>query len=88
VATNPLARRDLLLRGAELLHLRQEEFIEWLTRDGLTQASTTESKASFIFRKPLGVIDLINPLEFPPVLISTMKSTSLLAGKNPPAWGA
>ena len=94
-SSNPLFKRDILLKAAEILWARKDEFIEWLAvetgstyikafvetqqaRDiliesasfptrmhGAIQASTIDGKESYIYRKPLGVIALISPWNFP-----------------------
>lgn len=93
--SNPLFKRDILLKAADILWARKDEFIEWLAietgstyikafvetqqaRDilieaagfptrmhGHIQASTIDGKESYIYRKPLGVIALISPWNFP-----------------------
>ncbi len=93
--SNPLYRRGLLLKAAELLLQRKDEFVDWLTKEvgstyiksiieiqqvhdvlveassfptrmhGLTLQSTTEDKETYVYRKPLGVIGLISPWNFP-----------------------
>jgi acyl-CoA reductase-like NAD-dependent aldehyde dehydrogenase len=93
--SNPLYKRDILLKAAEILWARKEEFMEWLAvetgstyikafvetqqaRDilieaasfpnrmhGTIQASAIDGKESYIYRKPLGVIALISPWNFP-----------------------
>ncbi|MES1221585.1 MAG: aldehyde dehydrogenase family protein, partial [Bacteroidota bacterium] len=92
---NPLYRRDLLLKAAELILLRKEEFTEWLAKEtgstyikaivevqqahdilveassfptrmsGLTLNSTIDDKETYVYRKPLGVIGLISPWNWP-----------------------
>jgi acyl-CoA reductase-like NAD-dependent aldehyde dehydrogenase len=92
--SDPLFRRDLLLKAASLLVARRDELTKWLCDEagstfikaiveiqqvhnilvesasfptrmhGLTSASTTQWKESFVFRKPLGVIGLISPWNF------------------------
>lgn len=108
--TNPLRRRDVLLKAAEILNERNAEFIEWLTKEvgstrlkaaieveqahdilveaasfptrmhGLTLASTIDGKESFVFRKPLGVVGLISPWNFPLYLSMRTVAPALACG--------
>lgn len=93
--SNPLYRRHMLLKAAELIMLRMDEFVGWLTKEvgstyikavvevqqvhdclveaasfptrmhGLTLNSTIDGKESYVYRKPLGVISLISPWNWP-----------------------
>jgi len=108
--SNPLFKRDILLKAADILWSRKDEFIEWLAietgstyikayvetqqaRDilieaagfptrmhGTIQASTIDGKESYIFRKPLGVIALISPWNFPLYLSMRTIAPSLGTG--------
>jgi acyl-CoA reductase-like NAD-dependent aldehyde dehydrogenase len=110
--SNPLYKRDILLKAAEILWSRKDEFIEWLAietgstyikafvetqqaRDiliecagfptrmhGTIQPSTIDGKESFIFRKPLGVIALISPWNFPLYLSMRTIAPSLGTGNT------
>src|ERR1700712_803692 len=110
--TNPLFKRDILLKAAEILWARKDEFIEWLAietgstyikafvetqqaRDilieaasfptrlhGTIQASTIDGKESYIYRKPLGVIALISPWNFPLYLSMRTIAPSLGTGNT------
>src|SRR5579875_1048997 len=92
---NPLIRRDLMLRTAEILMQRKDEFTEWLIKEaggtalkaqveikqsydmlleasgyptrmhGFTIPSFTDGKETYVFRKPLGVVSMISPWNFP-----------------------
>ena len=111
-ATNPLIRRDLLLKAARLISERQEEFIEWLTKEagstyikgvievqqahdilveaasfptrmhGRTMASTIDGKESYVYRKPLGVVSLISPWNFPLYLSMRTIAPALAVGNT------
>ncbi|HEX8505450.1 MAG TPA: aldehyde dehydrogenase family protein [Hymenobacter sp.] len=91
----PQQRRDVLLKAAEILLARKDEFAHWiaqeaggahakgeievmLAREVLIEASTfpsrlhgfilpssTPGKESRVYRKPLGVIGIISPWNFP-----------------------
>lgn len=93
--TLPQERRNILLKAAELLLARQEEFADWLAREagsapakatsevmaareiileaasfptrlhGLILPSSTPGKESRVYRRPLGVIGIISPWNFP-----------------------
>lgn len=110
--SNPLFKRDILLKAAEILWARKDEFIEWLAieagstyikafvetqqaRDilieaasfptrmhGTIQASTIDGKESYIYRKPLGVIALISPWNFPLYLSMRTIAPSLGTGNT------
>ncbi|WP_134091827.1 aldehyde dehydrogenase family protein [Olivibacter sp. XZL3] len=92
---NPLVRRDLMMRTADVLMKREHEVTEWLIKEvastalkaqveikqsydmlieasgyptrmhGFTIPSFTEGKESYVFRKPLGVVSMISPWNFP-----------------------
>ncbi len=111
-ATNPLVRRDLLLKAARLISERQEEFIDWLTKEagstyikgvievqqahdilveaasfptrmhGRTMASTIDGKESYVYRKPLGVVSLISPWNFPLYLSMRTIAPALAVGNT------
>ena len=111
-ATNPLIRRDLLLKAARLISERQEEFIDWLTKEagstyikgvievqqahdilveaasfptrmhGRTMASTIDGKESYVYRKPLGVVSLISPWNFPLYLSMRTIAPALAVGNT------
>ncbi|WP_374950092.1 aldehyde dehydrogenase family protein [Mucilaginibacter sp.] len=110
--SNPLFKRDILLKAADILWRRKNEFIEWLAletgstyikafvetqqaRDilieaasfptrmhGTIQPSTIDGKESFIYRKPLGVIALISPWNFPLYLSMRTIAPSLGTGNT------
>ncbi|CAN5166821.1 benzaldehyde dehydrogenase [soil metagenome] len=110
--TNPLYRRDLLLKAARLISERQDEFIDWLTKEtgstyikgvievqqahdmlveaasfptrmhGRTMASTIDGKESYVYRKPLGVVSLISPWNFPLYLSMRTIAPALAVGNT------
>ncbi|QDK77531.1 aldehyde dehydrogenase family protein [Spirosoma sp. KCTC 42546] len=111
-ATNPLVRRDILLKAAAILLERQEEFIDWLTREtgstylkgllevqqshdilveassfptrmhGRTTTSTIDGKETYVYRKPLGVVSLISPWNFPLYLSMRTIAPALAVGNT------
>src|SRR4051812_36008677 len=110
--TNPLQRRNLLLRAADLLTLRKVEYIDWLTIEtgstylksvieveqaydilieaasfptrmhGLTINSTIVGKESYAFRRPLGVVSVISPWNFPLYLSMRAIAPALATGNT------
>jgi acyl-CoA reductase-like NAD-dependent aldehyde dehydrogenase len=110
--TNPLVRRDLLLNAARIISERQEEFIDWLTKEtgstylkgvievqqahdilveassfptrmhGLTIPSTVDGKETYVYRKPLGVVSLISPWNFPLYLSMRTIAPALAVGNT------
>ncbi|GAB4021291.1 aldehyde dehydrogenase family protein [Spirosoma koreense] len=111
-ATNPLVRRDVFLKAAALLLERQEEFIDWLTREagstylkgwlevqqshdilveaasfptrmhGRTTASTIDGKETYVYRRPLGIVSLISPWNFPLYLSMRTIAPALAVGNS------
>jgi aldehyde dehydrogenase (NAD+) len=111
-ATNPLVRRDILLKAAAILLERQEEFIHWLTQEtgstylkgllevqqshdilveassfptrmhGRTTTSTIDGKETYVYRKPLGVVSLISPWNFPLYLSMRTIAPALAVGNT------
>ncbi|QCR24811.1 aldehyde dehydrogenase [Pontibacter sp. SGAir0037] len=93
--TNPIERRAIMLKAAEILQQRKEEVIDWLVNEagsthlkagielqqtydmiveaasfptrmqGLITPSSVPGKENYIYRKPLGVIGIISPWNFP-----------------------
>ena len=91
----PQERRDILLKAADILLQRKDEFAHWIAQEaggahakgeievmlareviieastfpnrlhGLILASSTPGKESRVYRKPLGVIGIISPWNFP-----------------------
>ncbi|MBS1598337.1 MAG: aldehyde dehydrogenase family protein [Bacteroidetes bacterium] len=110
--SNPLYRRDLLLKAASILADRREELAAWLCDEagstyiksvieiqqahdilveassfptrmhGSTTVSTTDGKENYVYRKPLGVIGLISPWNFPLYLSMRTIAPALGAGNT------
>lgn len=111
-ATNPLVRRDILLKAASILKQRQAEFINWLTQEtgstylkgllevqqshdilveassfptrmhGRTTASTIDGKETYVYRKPVGIVSLISPWNFPLYLSMRTIAPALAVGNT------
>lgn len=106
----PQERRALLLRAAQILADREEEFIDWsvretggtrakagiewaLVREGMLEASTypfrmegrilptsVPGKEGRVYRRPVGVVGVISPWDFPLQLANRSVAPALACG--------
>ncbi|GGG38837.1 aldehyde dehydrogenase family protein [Hymenobacter glacieicola] len=110
--TLPQERRDMLLRAAQLLLTRKDEFANWIAREaggahakaeaeimlahevlmeassfpnrlhGFILNSSTPGKESRVYRKPLGVVGIISPWNFPVHLSMRSIAPALACGNT------